>query len=109
MLPFWLDAHRRTYDTQGQLCLFVLPEASDRSSSSFSKALGLFWDLLSWWTCGYLLRVLSGEELEVGHGGVLVSPQGVGGAAQEQRGQQLCVDAAFLVHHAHHHLDTQQP
>lgn len=45
MLPLWLDAHRRTYDTQGQLCLFVLPEASDRSSSSFSKALGLFWDL----------------------------------------------------------------
>ena len=57
----------------------------------------------------YLLRVLSGKELEVGHSGVLVSPQGIGGAAQEQRRQQFCVDAALLIHHTHNHLDTREP
>ena len=34
---------------------------------------------------GYLFRVLSGEELEVCDSGVLLPPQRVGGAAQEQR------------------------
>lgn len=40
-------------------------------------------------------------------GGVLVAPQRVGGAAQEQGGQQLRVDAALLAHHAHHHLNRR--
>jgi len=61
------------------------------------------------WFCGpYLLRVLSGEELEVRDGGVLVPPRGVGGAAQEQRGQQLRVDAALLAHDADNHLNAER-
>lgn len=55
----------------------------------------------------HLLRVLSGQEFEVGHGRVLVPPEWIGGAAQEQRRQQLRVDAALLTDHADHHLKSE--
>ena len=52
----------------------------------------------------HLLRHVAGQELQVGDGGQPVAAAEVGGAAHEERGQELGVNAALLIDHAHAHL-----